>query len=96
MPYIKDKELRIAIQNVLHDIEILDEPGDLNFAIITMCHNYIKRKGLSYSTLNEVTGVLECAKLELYRQVVAKYEDKKRLANGSVSELDSIGLNEVS
>jgi hypothetical protein len=32
--------------------------------------------------------VLECAKLELYRMIAAPYEDKKRLANGPVSELD--------
>jgi len=40
-------------------------------------------------------GVLECAKLELYRMVAAKYEDKKRLENGAVSELDAVNLGDV-
>lgn len=69
--------------------------GDLNYKITNLIHRYIIVKGLSYSTLNEVTGVLECAKLELYRQVVAKYEDKKKRQNGPVSELDSRTLEDV-
>ena len=29
-----------------------------------------------YAHLNEVVGVLECAKLELYRRVASPYEDQ--------------------
>jgi len=29
-------------------------------------------------------GVLECAKMELYRRVAAPYEDKKKEENGDV------------
>ena len=39
---------------------------------------------LYYEWINEVIGVLECAKLELYRRVAAPYEDDKRLQNGDV------------
>jgi len=39
---------------------------------------------LKYSNLNELIGVLECAKLELYRRVAAPYEDEKALINGDV------------
>lgn len=48
--------------------------------------NYIK---------DEITGVLECIKLELYRQIAAGYEDIKKLENGPVSELDSTSLEDV-
>jgi len=37
-----------------------------------------------YAHLNEVVGVLECAKLELYRRVVAPYEDQKMTESGDV------------
>jgi hypothetical protein len=39
---------------------------------------------LSYSKINEVIGVLECAKQELYRRVASPYEDSKKEANGDV------------
>ena len=60
-------------------------PGHLNYAITRLCDAYIcARGGTSYTLLNEVIGVLECAKLELYRRVAAPYEDEKRRANGDV------------
>jgi hypothetical protein len=51
-------------------------------------HRYIEKHGLCYATINEVIGVLECAKLELYRMIAAKYEDKKRAENGNISSLN--------
>jgi len=63
-------------------------PGVLNFVITKICHNYIKHKGLRYATLNEIIGVLESAKMELYRQVVGPYESKKKSLNGNISKLD--------
>ena len=60
-------------------------PGDLNYTITRLCDAYIcARGGASYTLLNEVIGVLECAKLELYRRIAAPYEDKKLQANGDV------------
>jgi len=52
-------------------------PGDLNYLITRQIDAYLARKGVSYANLNEVIGVLECAKLELYRRIVARYEDRK-------------------
>ena len=39
---------------------------------------------LRYTHVNEAVGVLECAKLELYRRVAAPYEDEKIAENGDV------------
>src|SRR4029077_9577346 len=79
MPYIdqisKDK-IKAGILPML--------PGELNYDISTYIDNYISRKGLSYTVINEVIGVLECAKLELYRRVAVPYEEKKRSENGEV------------
>jgi hypothetical protein len=51
--------------------------GDLNYLITRLVDGYLARKSVSYATLNEAIGVLECAKLELYRRIVARYEDRK-------------------
>ena len=62
----------------------VDEAGVLNYAITRICLNYIARKGLSYRNINEVIGVLECAKQEFYRRVAVPYEEKKKKENGDV------------
>lgn len=67
--------------------QIISKPqsaGELNFVISEMVNDYIQTYGLSYSTINEVIGMLECAKLELYRRVASPYEDKKIQQNGDV------------
>lgn len=58
--------------------------GELNFIITKLCLDYIEEQGRNYSTINEVVGVLECAKLEFYRRAAAVYEDVKRIQNGDV------------
>lgn len=63
--------------------------GELNYAITRVVDEYLSRLGgedgrLRYAHLNEVMGVLECAKLELYRRVAAPYEDEKIAENGDV------------
>jgi len=59
--------------------------GELNYAITRLVDEYLVQKGgLRYAHLNEVIGVLECAKLELYRRVAAPYEDKKLTETGDV------------
>lgn len=92
MPYIK-QEGRSPIMIALEELmDFVSGPGDLNYAISRMVHLYIMEKGLRYVNLNEVIGVLECAKLEAYRCVAAPYEDGKRDQNGPVSVLDAGGL----
>jgi len=84
MPYIKQHK-RDAIEK--HSMRP-ENAGELNYSITRMCHSYIKNHIFCYATLNEVVGVLECAKAELLRTVVGSYENKKRAENGPVSELD--------
>lgn len=88
MPYIKQEERCGFFDKVEH-------PGTLDYLITMAIHEYIKQKGLSYTTLNEAIGVLECAKLELYRMIAAPYEDKKKRENGAISSLDSKTLEDV-
>lgn len=83
MPYIKQDERDILDENVWVGHSITG-PGELNYVITDLINGYLEDTGVSYSALNEVIGVLECAKLELYRRVAAPYEDKKKKENGDV------------
>lgn len=79
MPYIakEDRDLQVgdgAGRNV----------GKLNYMITRIIDSWLAYRGVDYSGLNSAIGVLECAKLELYRRVAAGYEDKKCAANGDV------------
>lgn len=72
MPYIK-KSRRAQ----LDDGGDPQDSGELNYAITRKIDRYIRHRGLNYASLNETVGVLECAKLELYRRIAAAYEDRK-------------------
>lgn len=79
MPYIP----KIYRQQIL-DGNLPENAGELNYAITALINKYLLEFGESYSRYNEVIGVLECVKLELYRRVISKYEDKKMKENGDV------------
>ncbi|MEM4247447.1 MAG: hypothetical protein QXR48_02870 [Candidatus Woesearchaeota archaeon] len=86
MPYVK-KDVRKFIDPALKPaLEVIgkSEIGDVNYVITRILWKYLQEKGINYSNLNNVVGVLECAKLELYRRVVAPYEEKKKKMNGEV------------
>lgn len=88
MPYIKQED-RIKWASSLQELGFeFDEngitPGELNYIITKLVHFYVLRKGLNYTHLNDVVGVLESAKAEFQRRVVAKYEDSKIIENGDV------------
>lgn len=62
-------------------------PGDLNYCITKMIWSYLnceRNTPINYAHLNEVIGVLECVKQELYRRIAAPYEDTKMEENGDV------------
>jgi hypothetical protein len=75
MPYItQTKRDMIGSFERIHPAD----PGELNYAITTLVHQYMKdqesggrRHG--YTLYNEVLGVLEAAKLELYRRHIAPF-----------------------
>lgn len=80
MPYVKSED-----RSRLDKGDAPKEAGELNYAITKLIDEYLKYKGgIRYSHLNEIVGVLECAKLELYRRIAAPYEDKKIDENGDV------------
>ena len=88
MPYVRQLEREAVDKLINHLITIIGHNGQLNYVISRLCHGFIECRGVKYTRINEVIGVLECAKLELYRQIAAPYEDVKKNENGSVSDLD--------
>lgn len=80
MPYItREARTRLDMGNKP------ENAGELNYAISKLIDDYLFQKGgFRYEYLNEVTGALECAKLELYRRVIVPYEDEKLVESGDV------------
>lgn len=79
MPYIES-----GIRASLEEGRVPTKAGELNYLISKLVDGFIMGKGLSYASINEAMGALECAKLELYRCVAAPYEDHKARENGEV------------
>jgi len=85
MPYIKKERRReLSVPSNWTMIGLAQDVGELNYQITCLVDNFISRKELKYSEINSVIGVLECAKMELYRRIAAPYEDKKCKENGDV------------
>ena len=75
MPYIPKSERKKVADK-------LSNAGALNYSIHQLISEYFDQHEINYQTINDVIGVLECAKMELYRRGAAPYEDKKILQNG--------------
>ena len=76
MPYIPKSERNKAFEGVYPNA------GVLNYALHKMINLYFEQNNRNYQTINDVIGVLECAKMELYRRMGAEYEQIKILQNG--------------
>ena len=81
MPYIT-QGARSKLEPL--DPQEIPGPGELNYLLSQIIDNYIVDCGISYTVFNDVVGVLECLKMELYRRAIASYEDKKLSMNGDV------------
>jgi hypothetical protein len=87
-PYIKQEE-RKDYKKLLNDIINIFEfhgynPGNLNYLICKLVMVCLQEEGISYTNANKWIGALECAKLEIYRKIISKYEDEKCKENGEV------------
>lgn len=89
MPYI-NKNQRGILQSTLNLEDVIEklgsaEPtvGDLNYIITRIVHRYFELHN-SYQGINDIVGVLECAKIEFYRRLAVPYEEEKIKSNGDV------------
>ncbi len=95
MPYI-NKQNRPLLDGLIDGLVAIavDDSGTYNYMITTLIYKWINRERFSlyasgqqisgYKEYNDAIGVLECVKQELYRRVVAPYEDIKCKENGDV------------
>jgi len=85
VPYITPKE-RIEFESLvdLFGLHHINSPSKLNYLVTQLIRVYQKQHKTSYQTFNDILGVLEGVKLELYRRRVAPYEDEKITKNGNV------------
>lgn len=84
MPYIQEDE-RTDLKWGIDDLEKqIDSAGKLNYVITCICLGYIYKMGEKYQHWNDVVGVLECSKQEMYRRFIAPYENKKIDENGDL------------
>jgi len=79
MPYIPQSEKKLVDQD-----NLITTAGQFNYALNQLISIYIDQNDFNYQTSNDIIGAMECAKLELYRRLVAPYEDKKIVQNGDV------------
>ena len=76
MPYIPNSERQKANDGVIPNA------GTLNYAVHQLIDEYFKQNNRNYQTINDVIGVMDCVKMELYRRMVTEYEEIKILQNG--------------
>ncbi len=96
MPYVtEDKKVYLGKSPSLWESDTLNEAvGELNFRISALIDCFIYTYGKKYAVMNGAIGALECAKLELYRRIVADYEDKKMLENGDIYSVENLTNNQ--
>ena len=76
MPYIEEKD---------REIVSICTVGKLNYEIHELVNQYLDNSDrISYGAINDVMGVLECVKQELYRRLAVPYEERKLSENGDV------------
>ena len=79
MPYIPKSEKKKVDQD-----NLIVNAGQFNYALHQVIDIYFKQNDFNYQSCNDIIGAMECAKMELYRRLLALYEDKKILQNGDV------------
>lgn len=84
MPYIA-AERRHAFDEYVDAIgDIIETEGEANYVVSRLMNVLLLNSDGKYATHNALIGVLECAKLELYRRNTAPYEDQKIAEHGDL------------
>ena len=84
MPYIKQEDRKQFHYLLLPHNAGPSTPGEFNYCVSAFADRYLNTYGVTYRSINELVGALECVKLELYRRVAVQYENQKCADNGDV------------
>jgi len=88
MPYITPElreDFEEPLQKLINLLDWVDSDkidGIMNYIITRLILSQYNNS--KYADYNSAIGVLECSKLELYRKVIAPYEDIKIIENGDI------------
>jgi len=80
MPYIHNKVNRARLDKIVDDFSSMNDVGHLNYFLFKLA----KKDCFGYQGYRDFFGEIESSKLEIYRRLVAPYEDKKIEENGDV------------
>lgn len=91
MPYLKYKDKEKVTDNGALELEDYysklspqDFAGHINYLNFWLVKNWVKKNGKKYWIFALITGTLVCCVLEIYRRLVAPYEDEKIKSSGDV------------
>ena len=91
MPYLKkyDKEKVIdngglELENYYSNLKPQEFAGHLNYLNYKLVKSWIKKNGQRYWILALIVGTLICCVFEIYRRIVAPYEQSVIEKNGDV------------
>jgi len=74
-----------SLCNELNRVPLEKFAGTVNYIISRIVSNEVKFAGVvNYNIINEAIGVLECAKLELYRRLAVPFEENAIERNGDI------------
>ena len=82
MPYLHNDD-RVKFKDILTQLDGGISGAEMNYLISSIIASHVVKHGESYGYYQEMIGALEACKLELYRRMVAPYEDIK-IGNGDV------------
>lgn len=80
VPYI-ERSRRRMLRPVAEDSP--QTAGELNYQMSQLVVRYLAMNQ-GYQGINDVVGVLECLKMEVYRRLAVPYENGKKQQNGDV------------
>jgi hypothetical protein len=89
MPYLPRQE-RIELDSLIPElVDVVLAGGtnpasNMNYLIAKISDEIVMRRGERYGLYNSLIGALECSKLEMYRRMIAPYEDEQIISHGDV------------
>ena len=84
MPYISEERRQVFDRHLDAIGAELENGGEINYCVYRLCLRFLERQGMSYNKAMIPFSALGAAQMELYRRVVAPYEDIKIAENGDV------------
>ncbi len=90
MPYIDQYKRPKFDKAIQESLKALSKDqfsvGDINYLFSSIIWKAWEKMGGGYTNANNLIGVLECIKLELYRRPISNYENEKIISNGDINE----------